>query len=63
MSQSHVPGKLISEPVTPRTTDQATRPGTAADTVIDEALDLTDLVNPNHIWNNGVAALLKLRGN
>ncbi len=39
-----------------------TRPGTAADTVIDEALDLTDLVYPNHIRNNGVAALLQLRG-
>jgi hypothetical protein len=41
----------------------ATRPGTAADTVIDEALDLIDLVNPNHIRNNGVPVLLQLRGN
>jgi hypothetical protein len=54
---------LISEPATPWTIDQATRPGAAAKTVIDEALDLTDLVNPNHIRNNGVARLLQLRGN
>jgi hypothetical protein len=54
---------VISEPATPWTTDQATRPGNAADTAIDELLDLTDLVTPNHIRNNGVAALLQLRGN
>jgi hypothetical protein len=54
---------LTSESATPWTTDQATRAGTAADTVIEEALDLTDLVNPNHIRNNGVAALPQLRGN
>jgi hypothetical protein len=58
-----VTGKSIGKVSAPPTLDQTTCAGARTDMIIDKPRNFSDLVDANHIRDDGVSALLQLFGN